>query len=153
MFFSIRQKNIHTVNAFRLINSLFDATLRNIRRFALNSFKYFIHGKVNDTRRRSNVVHLGTGQLLRKRHCCQIPQTGAPYTTVASIVKNLERKQYIRAARVGNTYQYTPLIAKANTNVPLWAVLCATTLKILIRKWFRSSPKTRRFRPMTWKTL
>ncbi len=79
--------------------------LRNIRRFALNSFKYFIHGKVNDTRRRSNVVHLGTGQLLRKRHC--------PYTTVASIVKNLERKQYIRAARVGNTYQYTPLIRES----------------------------------------
>ena len=26
---------------FRLINSLFDVYLRNIRRFALNSFKYF----------------------------------------------------------------------------------------------------------------
>lgn len=38
------------------------------------------------------------------------PQTPPPYTTVASIVKNLERKQYIRATRVGNTYQYTPLI-------------------------------------------
>ena len=133
MFFSIRQKNIHTVNAFRLINSLFDATLRNIRRFALNSFKYFIHGKVNDTRRRSNVVHLGTGQLLRKRHCCQIPQTGAPYTTVASIVKNLERKQYIRAARVGNTYQYTPLIRESEYK--------RTFMSGFVRNYFENSYK------------
>ncbi|MBQ8501727.1 MAG: BlaI/MecI/CopY family transcriptional regulator [Bacteroides sp.] len=33
-----------------------------------------------------------------------------PYTTVASIVKNLERKGYVKAQRVGNTYRYTPLI-------------------------------------------
>lgn len=33
-----------------------------------------------------------------------------PYTTVASIVKNLERKRYVAAKRVGNTYQYTPII-------------------------------------------
>ena len=37
-----------------------------------------------------------------------------PYTTVASIVKNLERKQYVKPTRVGNTYRYTPL--KANTS-------------------------------------
>ena len=133
MFFSIRQKNIHTVNAFRLINSLFDANLRNIRRFVLNSFKYFIHGKVNDTRRRSNVVHLGTGQLLRKRHCCQISQTAPPYTTVASIVKNLERKQYIRAARVGNTYQYTPLIRESEYK--------RTFMSGFVRNYFENSYK------------
>lgn len=33
-----------------------------------------------------------------------------PYTTVASIVKNLERKRYVAPKRVGNTYQYTPII-------------------------------------------
>ena len=33
-----------------------------------------------------------------------------PYTTVASIVKNLERKGYLSARRVGNTYEYTPAI-------------------------------------------
>ncbi len=33
-----------------------------------------------------------------------------PYTTVASIVKNLERKGYVRAKRIGNTYLYTPAI-------------------------------------------
>ena len=129
MFFSIWQKNIHTAGTFRLINSLFDVYLRNIRKFALNSFKYFIHGKVNDTRRRSNVVHLGTGQLLRKRHCCQIsPKPAPPYTTVASIVKNLERKQYIRAARVGNTYQYTPLIRESEYKRTFMSGFCAQLL-------------------------
>ena len=36
-----------------------------------------------------------------------------PYTTVASIVKNLERKGYVTARRVGNTYQYTPAIRES----------------------------------------
>ena len=33
-----------------------------------------------------------------------------PYTTLASIVKNLERKKYVKAQRYGNTYEYRPLI-------------------------------------------
>ena len=41
------------------------------------------------------------------------PQPAPPYTTVASIVKNLERKQYVRPTRVGNTYRYTPLIRES----------------------------------------
>ena len=35
-----------------------------------------------------------------------------PYTTVASIVKNLERKGYVKGTHRGNTYQYTPLIPR-----------------------------------------
>ena len=34
------------------------------------------------------------------------PQPAPPYTTVASIVKNLERKGYVTSKRVGNTYEY-----------------------------------------------
>jgi BlaI family transcriptional regulator, penicillinase repressor len=33
-----------------------------------------------------------------------------PYTTVASVVKNLQRKKFVKAKQYGNTYQYTPLI-------------------------------------------
>ena len=33
-----------------------------------------------------------------------------PYTTLASIVKNLERKGYLSSKRFGNTYEYTPMI-------------------------------------------
>jgi predicted transcriptional regulator len=41
------------------------------------------------------------------------PKPAPPYTTVASIVKNLERKEYIRAQRIGNTYQYAPVIKES----------------------------------------
>lgn len=108
-----RSHSSQGMKSFISFNTLSFARLRNIRRFALNSFKYFIHGKVNDTRRRSNVVHLGTGQLLRKRHCCQISQTGASLHHRSIYCEKSERKQYIRAARVGNTYQYTPLIRES----------------------------------------
>jgi predicted transcriptional regulator len=33
-----------------------------------------------------------------------------PYTTVASIMKNLERKGFVKATRYGNTYEYEPLM-------------------------------------------
>ena len=37
-------------------------------------------------------------------------QPTPPYTTVASIVKNLEKKGYVESKRYGNTYAYRPLI-------------------------------------------
>ena len=43
----------------------------------------------------------------------EFPEPKPPYTTVASIVKNLERKQYVKPSRVGNTYRYTPLIRES----------------------------------------
>jgi len=33
-----------------------------------------------------------------------------PYIAVASIVKNLERKGYVKAKRYGNTYEYSPVM-------------------------------------------
>ncbi len=33
-----------------------------------------------------------------------------PYTTVASIVKNLERKGYVKGIRYGNTSEYSPVM-------------------------------------------
>lgn len=41
------------------------------------------------------------------------PKPAPPYTTVASIIKNLERKGYVQAKRVGNTYEYTPAIKES----------------------------------------
>ena len=40
----------------------------------------------------------------------KFPQPAPPYTTVASIVKNLERKGYVKSKHIGNPYQYTPAI-------------------------------------------
>ena len=36
-----------------------------------------------------------------------------PYTTVASIVKNLERKGYLKSTRYGNTYEYSPVMEES----------------------------------------
>ncbi|NDW13177.1 BlaI/MecI/CopY family transcriptional regulator [Bacteroides sp. 214] len=36
-----------------------------------------------------------------------------PYTTVASIVKNLGKKGYVKATPVANTHEYTPLIKES----------------------------------------
>ena len=41
------------------------------------------------------------------------PDPRPPYTTIASVVNNLKRKHYLHATRLGNTYQYTPLIEES----------------------------------------
>ncbi|MEG0992709.1 MAG: BlaI/MecI/CopY family transcriptional regulator [Bacteroidales bacterium] len=43
-----------------------------------------------------------------------MPEPRPPYTTLASVVKNLERKGYLTTKRVGNTYFYTPAIEEAD---------------------------------------
>ena len=40
----------------------------------------------------------------------QYPEPRPPYTTLASTVKNLERKGYVKSRRYGNTYEYTPVV-------------------------------------------
>lgn len=37
-----------------------------------------------------------------------------PYTTVASTIKNLERKGYVSSKLIGNTYLYTPALSEAD---------------------------------------
>jgi len=42
----------------------------------------------------------------------QYPEPRPPYTTLASTVKNLERKGYVESRRYGNTYEYTPVVCE-----------------------------------------
>lgn len=42
------------------------------------------------------------------------PDPKPPYTTLASVVKNLERKRYVEGKRYGNTYHYTPTITEGD---------------------------------------
>ncbi len=42
----------------------------------------------------------------------QYSEPKPPYTTVASTVKNLERKQYVESRRYGNTFEYKPVISE-----------------------------------------
>jgi BlaI family penicillinase repressor len=41
-----------------------------------------------------------------------LPEPKVPYTTLASTIKNLEKKKYLKAVRLGNSYRYEPLIAE-----------------------------------------
>lgn len=56
-----------------------------------------------------------------------------PYTTVASIVKNLERKEYVKGTRVGNTYQYTSIIRESEYK--------RTFMSGFVRNYFENSYK------------
>lgn len=38
------------------------------------------------------------------------PAPKPPYTTLASVIKNLERKGFVQGVRYGNVYTYSPLI-------------------------------------------
>jgi predicted transcriptional regulator len=40
------------------------------------------------------------------------PGAKPPYTTVASVVKNLQNKKYLASTQHGNTYLYAPLISE-----------------------------------------
>ncbi len=61
------------------------------------------------------------------------PVPAPPYTTVASIVKNLERKKYVATKRVGNTYQYTPAIRESEYK--------RTFMSGVVRDYFENSYK------------
>lgn len=54
-----------------------------------------------------------------------------PYTTVASVMKNLERKQYVTSRKVGNTHLYTPSVRREDYK--------RSSLNQLIDKYFGGS--------------
>lgn len=56
-----------------------------------------------------------------------------PYTTIASIVKNLERKGYVSATRYGNTYEYAPIIEENEYK--------AKFMSNVVRNYFENSYK------------
>lgn len=41
-----------------------------------------------------------------------LPEPKVPYTTLASTLKNLEKKQYLQAIKMGNSYRYDPIIGE-----------------------------------------
>lgn len=63
----------------------------------------------------------------------RFPEPQPPYTTIASVVKNLERKKYIKAKRYGNTYEYTPLIKEEDYK--------RTFMSGVVRNYFENSYK------------
>lgn len=43
-----------------------------------------------------------------------MPDPKPPYTTLASTIKNLEKKGYVSSRLLGNTYIYTPQVSEEN---------------------------------------
>jgi predicted transcriptional regulator len=41
-----------------------------------------------------------------------MPEPRPPYTTLASTVKNLEKKKFVQSRLIGNNYLYTPVISE-----------------------------------------
>ena len=56
-----------------------------------------------------------------------------PYTTVASIAKNLQRKGYVSSQMFGNTYRYTPQISENEYK--------ATFMSGIVNNYFENSYK------------
>ena len=53
------------------------------------------------------------GECVVKDVVSRFPEPQPPYTTVASIVKNLKRKGYVSAKRYGNTDLYIPIVKQS----------------------------------------
>ncbi|MBK0378966.1 BlaI/MecI/CopY family transcriptional regulator [Mucilaginibacter segetis] len=51
-----------------------------------------------------------TGSGFIKDFLDQLNEPKPPYTTLASTVKNLERKGFLKSEKLGNSYRYTPAI-------------------------------------------
>jgi BlaI family penicillinase repressor len=39
-----------------------------------------------------------------------LPEPKPPYTTLASTIKNLERKDFVKSEKMGNSFRYAPVI-------------------------------------------
>ena len=93
----------------------------------------YFHGKLTIQEEEAMIYIWELGSCFVKDIVAKYPQPAPPYTTVASIIKNLERKQYVTAARVGNTYQYTPAIRESEYK--------RTFMSGFVRNYFENSYK------------
>ena len=55
-----------------------------------------------------------------------------PYTTVASIVKNLQKKGYVESRRIGNVYEYEPAIDEKEFKAGLLSGVVKNSYKGLV---------------------
>ena len=63
----------------------------------------------------------------------QLPEPRPPYTTLASTVRNLERKGYLHSEKLGNTYRFTPAITAADYG--------KQSMRTFVGSYFRNSYK------------
>ncbi len=54
------------------------------------------------------------GECTVKEVLNRLPEPQPPYTTVASVVQNLKRKEYVKQRQQGKTYFYEPCVDEAD---------------------------------------
>ena len=74
-----------------------------------------------------------TGPAFVKEVLALLPAPRPPYTTLASTLRNLERKLYVRAEKLGNSYRYAALVSADDYQ--------RRSLGALVREHFRDSYK------------
>jgi len=74
-----------------------------------------------------------TGPAFVKEVLEQLPTPRPPYTTLASTLRNLERKAYVRPDKLGNSFRYTALVSAEDYQ--------RRSLGQLVREHFRDSYK------------
>jgi len=62
-----------------------------------------------------------------------LPAPRPPYTTLASTLRNLERKGYVRAEKLGNSYRFVPVVTADDYQ--------RRSLGTLVQQHFRNSYK------------
>lgn len=76
--------------------------------------KYKNNGKTYTTGRRSNALLLEVRPQFHRDVLNQMPTPKPPYTSVASVVRNLEKKEYLSPFKLGNSIQYHPVIKESD---------------------------------------
>lgn len=66
----------------------------------------------------------------------QMPAPKPPYTSVASVVRNLEKKQYLSPFKLGNSIQYHPIIKESDYKRYFLSGVVSNYLPDPIKKWF-----------------
>lgn len=74
-----------------------------------------------------------TGPAFVKEVLALLPAPCPPYTTLASTLRNLERKGYVHAEKLGNSYRYAALVSADDYQ--------RRSLGTLVREHFQNSYK------------
>ncbi len=74
-----------------------------------------------------------TGEVNVKTILQHLPPPRPPYTTLASTIKNLEKKGYVKSRQLGNMYLYSPSVGES--------VYKKQTLTRLVKEHFDNSYK------------
>ncbi|HLP06322.1 MAG TPA: BlaI/MecI/CopY family transcriptional regulator [Paludibacter sp.] len=89
--------------------------------------------KISNQEEEMMLVIYQQGKGFIKDFLSKLDEPRPPYTTVASIVKNLERKGLVKSKRYGNTYEYEPVMDESEYK--------AKFMSGVVRNYFENSYK------------